>query len=287
MSLSFIKLDINIMNDSKIKQLRKMPAGNDMVVLWIGLLCLGMRSGRSGIVEIGDNIPYDAEMLSIEFDIEKRTVELALTIFEKFNMIEIFDGGAILICNFEKHQELGKIEKTKQDQRERTRKFRDSERQKQLILTNNQEVTENVTVTPTLPIRDVTKCNATDIDVDTEKTKSREDKTNTKNNTKENISVFDSTLNDFYDMRKKIRAPMTDRAKKILVNGLEKLAPNDESLQIEILEQSIVNSWKSVFPLKEPKKAFVQQSMFGNKPQQQFGSQIIHKADLDKEMENW
>jgi predicted phage replisome organizer len=157
------------MNDSKIKQIRKMPAGNDMVVLWIGLLCLGMRSGRSGIVEIGDDIPYDVDMLSVEFDIEKRTVELALNIFQKFNMIEVFDNGSILLCNFEKHQELSKIEKAKEAQRERTRRFRDNKRAKALPEPKNQGVKPNVTVTPALRNDVVIKCNGTDIDVDTDK----------------------------------------------------------------------------------------------------------------------
>jgi len=62
--LSFIKLDIEIMNDSKIKMIRKMPDGAKLFELWIGLLCLGMKSGRPGCVEIGDGIPFSARMLS-------------------------------------------------------------------------------------------------------------------------------------------------------------------------------------------------------------------------------
>jgi predicted phage replisome organizer len=170
MSLSFIKLDINIMNDSKIKQIRKMPAGSDMVVLWVGLLCLGMRSGRSGIVEIGDNIPYDADMLSVEFDIEKRTVELALNIFKKFNMIDVFENGAILLCNFEKHQELEKIEKQKENQRERVKRFREKKRNL-LPPPKQKDLKEDVTVTQELRNTQEIKSNATDIDKDLDKDK--------------------------------------------------------------------------------------------------------------------
>lgn len=52
----------------------------------------------------------------------------------------------------------------------------------------------------------------------------------------------------FIEMRKKKKSPLTDRAKKMLVTELNKLA-NDTKTQIEILNQSTMNSWKSVYPL--------------------------------------
>jgi len=56
-------------------------------------------------------------------------------------------------------------------------------------------------------------------------------------------------LTDFMDMRKKIKSPMTERAVSILVNQINKISTNPDD-QIKILEQSIVNNWKSVYPLK-------------------------------------
>ena len=62
--------------------------------------------------------------------------------------------------------------------------------------------------------------------------------------------VFGKTLSDFYQMRLHIKKPMTNRAKELLLMDLEKLAPGNEGLKIKILEQSILNSWQGVFPLK-------------------------------------
>jgi DNA-binding transcriptional ArsR family regulator len=85
---------------------------------------------------------------------------------------------------------------------------------------------------------------------------------------KKELSDLDRTLNEYYDMRIKNKSAMTDYAKKLNMNELERLAPNDDALKVKILEQSIVNSWKGVFPLREQgKKRFVQQSLFKNKPQ--------------------
>jgi len=133
MSLSFIKLDINIMNDTKIKLIRKMPDGAKMFELWIGILCLAMKSGRSGVLEIGDGIPFNDETLAIELDIDLPVIRMGLEIFKKFKMIEYFENEEIYLVNFEKHQQLGKIERNNQLNRERVARHR--EKTKHVMIT--------------------------------------------------------------------------------------------------------------------------------------------------------
>ena len=63
---------------------------------------------------------------------------------------------------------------------------------------------------------------------------------------------FLETYSDFKNMRKDIKKPMTERAEKILLNKLKKLTDeNNEELAIKILEQSILNNWQDIYPLKE------------------------------------
>ena len=57
-------------------------------------------------------------------------------------------------------------------------------------------------------------------------------------------------LQDFVDMRKEIKAPMSPRAMVLLINRLNELSNGDIVKAKAILEQSIINSWKSVYPLK-------------------------------------
>jgi len=80
-----------------------------------------------------------------------------------------------------------------------------------------------------------------------------------------NVSVSDSvsvinnkkdlekTLEDFYQHRKKIKSPMTDLAKKKLLNRLNELGSTEQE-KILILEESILNWRKGVFELKEENK---------------------------------
>lgn len=73
-------------------------------------------------------------------------------------------------------------------------------------------------------------------------------------------------LRDFIEMRKKAKAQMTDRAFNMLLTELDKLAATDE-IKIKVLEQSIMNNWKSVYPLKQQQQ----------KPQQKVNS--FHNFD--------
>ena len=63
-----------------------------------------------------------------------------------------------------------------------------------------------------------------------------------------------NTLNEFEEMRKSIKKPMTDVARKRLIRELQKLAGEDVQKMIEILDQSILNSWAGVYPIKNNNK---------------------------------
>jgi len=53
-------------------------------------------------------------------------------------------------------------------------------------------------------------------------------------------------FNDFLKLRKQLKAKNTDRAITLLTNELNKY---DDNIKIQMIEKSIMNSWKSVFPL--------------------------------------
>ena len=90
---------------------------------------------------------------------------------------------------------------------------------------------------------------------------------NTKGNPRKKTSPVyypDELLNraflDFIEMRKKIRKPMTDRAIELMQKKLKGLATlplserMDNDLAIKILEQSTMNCWQSLYPLKDNNK---------------------------------
>lgn len=76
-----------------------------------------------------------------------------------------------------------------------------------------------------------------------------------------NDDLLNQAFADFVDMRKKIKKPMTDRAVVLAMNKLKELCAvpfsdaMDNDLAIKILEQSTMNCWQGLFPLKDNKSA--------------------------------
>lgn len=66
-----------------------------------------------------------------------------------------------------------------------------------------------------------------------------------------NQELIDS-IKGFIQMRAAKKKPMTDRALKMLFNNLDRLESTDER-KIKVLDQSTLNCWQGVFPLKEDK----------------------------------
>jgi len=64
---------------------------------------------------------------------------------------------------------------------------------------------------------------------------------------------------DYLEMRKKIKKPMTEKAVELAIKKLHELATvpfsdsMDNDLAVQILNQSVMNSWQGLFPLKEQK----------------------------------
>ena len=81
---------------------------------------------------------------------------------------------------------------------------------------------------------------------------------NTINNNKENNKKkyyeneeLNNIFTEFLELRKKIKAVNTERAINMLINKLSKY---DDNIKMKMIEQSIVNSWKDVYELKENKQ---------------------------------
>ncbi len=66
---------------------------------------------------------------------------------------------------------------------------------------------------------------------------------------------FQEALQDFINMRKKIRKPVTDRAVKLLILKLIDLSEENPEQAVKIIDQSLVNNWLDFYQLKEEQNA--------------------------------
>ena len=107
--------------------------------------------------------------------------------------------------------------------------------------------------------------------------KTRQDKTENKKKIKKENAVAEvfasytkneellEALEGFVEMRKRIKAPLTERALSLLLSKLDSLA-QDEATKIAIVNQSVENSWRGVFPLKQSAGGWAGRQGQGNAP---------------------
>ena len=133
--IKWIKITTDMFDNRKIKHLRRLPDGNNIVLIWVMLLTMAGRCNSGGMIFLTENIPYTPKMLADELDFEENTVRLALTALEQLNMI-ITDQGFFSIAGWEEHQNIEGLDKIREQNR--IRKQRQRERSKQKLLVTGQ-----------------------------------------------------------------------------------------------------------------------------------------------------
>lgn len=120
--VQWIKLYLDIFDSNqKIKRLRRLPAGGDIVLIWIMLLVKAGRCNAGGHIFITESVPYTVEDLADEFKFDVSTIERALNSFSELDMIVVDDEGFIFITGWEEYQSADKLAELRAKDRERKR----------------------------------------------------------------------------------------------------------------------------------------------------------------------
>ena len=85
--VKWIKITTDMFDNRKIKHLRRLPEGNNIVLIWVMLLTMAGRCNAGGMIFLTENIPYTPKMLADELGFEENTVKLALDALEQLEMI--------------------------------------------------------------------------------------------------------------------------------------------------------------------------------------------------------
>lgn len=155
--VKWIRIVTDIFDNRKIKQIESLPNGDSIIVIWLKILTLAGSINDSGFVYFTKEIPYTDQLLATAFNRPLATVQFALDIFQKFEMIEVIND-MIFVSNWEKYQCVEGLSKIREQNR--IRKQRQREKQKALA--------ESCHVT-------VTGHHATEIDIEEDIEEKKED----------------------------------------------------------------------------------------------------------------
>ena len=243
--VKWIKINVDMFDNRKIKHLRKLPDGNAIVLIWVMLLTLAGRCNAGGMVFLTATIPYTPEMLADELGFDVETINTALSLLSQLGMIRT--DGCLAITNWDEYQNMDRLAEI----REYNRLAKQKSREKQAQLKAN---VIDMSMTSQ-------RCQDADIEEDIEK-ENKNKKKNTERKKERTGGGYDSIISgftenedlknalyEFLKMRKLIKKPMTDKGLTLMLGKLADLS-GDPGTQIAILNQSIMNNWAGVFPLK-------------------------------------
>ena len=139
--VKWVKLTTDMFDNRKIKHLRRLPEGNNIVLIWVMLLTMAGRCNSGGMIFLTENIPYTAKMLADELDFEENTVTLALQALEQLDMI-VTDKGFFSIAGWEEYQNIEGLDKIREQTRKRVAKCREKKLLSECNATSNATVTQ-------------------------------------------------------------------------------------------------------------------------------------------------
>ena len=240
----WMKLKESFMTSDTIDYFMSQPDGANYVVLY-QMLCLKTinTDGRLSR-QIGEIIiPFDVEKIQRDckwFSID--TIRVALNLYRQVGLIYEDVDGTLVMAD---HENLVGSETDWADKKKRQRASIEG------------VGTMSLPMSPDCPPEcpETVPTDNRDRDKSTEKrdkssdTRGKEKKADAFSELAGDDTDLLDALNDFEKMRKSIKKPMTDRAKKMLVNKLQR--EFHPSIWIPVLEQSIKNCWLDVYPLKD------------------------------------
>lgn len=122
--VKWIKITTDMFDNRKIKAIRKLPEGNNVILIWVMLLSLAGRCNASGMIFLTANIPYTNKMLADELDFEESVICIALDTLEKFGMITRDESLFISVNNWAEYQSVDGMERIREQTRKRMEDYR-------------------------------------------------------------------------------------------------------------------------------------------------------------------
>lgn len=231
----WMKLQKDFFTNPRIKKVRSLAGGDKYTCIYLELLLFSLDT--DGII-FYENIEQNLEAeLALKIDEDEINIKAALAIFESLGLIERGENDDLRLV------EACSLMGSECDSAARVRAFRAKKKETETLQCNARVTQSN---------KNVTTDKEKDKEIEKEEETEKEFYAHTREAKKQEAFEIPSFINpeiwkDFEAMRKQVKRPMSERAKKLIVARLQKLGEDKAN---EILEQSIVNCWQDVYPLK-------------------------------------
>lgn len=236
--VKWIKLTTDMFDNRKIRHLRRLPDGNNIVLIWVMLLTMAGRCNAGGMIFLTENIPYTPKMLADELGFEENTVILALNALENLDMI-LTDSGFFSIAGWNEYQNIDGMDRIKEQNR--LRKQAQREREKAMLCDGHVTVTGR---------------HATDIDKDIDKERDKDIKSvrETSHTTLARLlpeyglsDAAASKIGEWVTYKSERRENYKEQGLRSLLSQISrKIDTYGERAVCDLIDECMANGWKGI-----------------------------------------
>ena len=125
--VQWIKVYTDIFDNEKMKKILRGRDGDTYFRVWIQLLTLAAKSNMGGAIMLGENIPMTVKDIAETMNKTVDKLRMIIDYLYDLDMI-VVEGDVISIKNWDVYQNADELEKIRENQRKRTRKFREKQK---------------------------------------------------------------------------------------------------------------------------------------------------------------
>lgn len=140
--VQWLKVYTDIFDNEKMKKLLRNRDGDTYFRVWIQLLTLAAKSNQHGAILLGENIPMSKEDLAKVMHKTLNKLEKIIQDLYELDMI-IIEKETICIKNWDMYQSADELEKLRESNRRRQQKYRDKQKDGNVIVTSNNTEDKN------------------------------------------------------------------------------------------------------------------------------------------------
>ena len=140
--VQWLKVYTDIFDNEKMKKLLRIRNGDTYFRVWIQLLTLAAKSNQHGAILLGENIPMSKEDLAKVMHKTLNKLEKIIQDLYELDMI-IIEKETICIKNWDMYQSADELEKLRESNRRRQQKYRDKQKDGNVIVTSNNTEDKN------------------------------------------------------------------------------------------------------------------------------------------------
>lgn len=243
----WLKLKKDFFKRHDIQIIESMPHGIEISHFYLKLMLESI--DHDGELRFSEEIPYSNEMLAYITHISPDIVDSAMKVLSDLRLIKVEDDGTIII------EKLASMVGFETEWAKKKRAFREKKGQNEdNVLSMSSECPQNV-----LSMSSEERTMS-----DKSKSKRKSKSIDIKRNTKEkNVSLSDvlegqvpdeklkKAFVDFIEMRKLIKKPLTPQALKLAIGKVSELSGGDVEKAVQIIDQSVLNNWQGLYPIKD------------------------------------